>query len=171
MGDGGFCGRGWPAEAEQDQDGALFRLAGLDFSPMTDDLEPTDKEFAALMRRMYGRPRKRPVNFWVQALRDGTIVFAAAQRRPYHKKGRPKPFVDEDGCFSWSLFDEPVLAKLTDTQRIITVLSITQKLNTKKMLREQVEARLERIEKQLEVVVAKLELLAPAQGHQRSPSG
>lgn len=145
--------------------------AGLDFSPMTDDLEPTDKEFAALMRRMYGRPRKRLVNFWVQALRDGTIVFAAAQRRPYHKKGRPKQFIDEDGCFGWSLFDQPVLAKLTDTQRIIAVLSMTQKLNTKKMLREQVEARLERIEKQLETVVATLGRIVLPQSRQGSGLG
>lgn len=126
---------------------------------MTDDLEPTDQEFAALMRRTYGRPRKRPVNFWVQALRDGTIVFAAAQRRPYHKKGTPKRFIDEDGCFGWSLFDVPRLADLTDAQRIIAVLSMTQKLNTKKMLREQVEARLERIEKQLEAVIVRLDRL------------
>jgi len=138
---------------------------------MTNDLEPTDKEFAALMRRVYGRPRKRPVNFWVQALRDGTIVFAAAQRRPYHKKGRPKQFIDEDGCFGWSLFDQPVLAKLTDTQRIIAVLSMTQNLNTKKMLRKQVEARLERIEKQLETVVATLGRIALPQSRQGSGLG
>lgn len=138
---------------------------------MTDDLEPADKKFASLMRRMYGRPRKRPVNFWVQALRDGTIVFASSQRRPYHKKGRPKQFIDEDGCFGWSLFDQPVLAKLTDTQRIIAVLSMTQMLNTKKLLREQVESRLERIEKQLEAVVAKLDRIAPPQSRQSSTPG
>ena len=89
------------------------------------------------------------------------LVFAAAQRRPYHKKGRPKPFVDDDGCFGWSLFDQPVLAKLTEAQRIIAVLSMTQKLNTKKLLREQVESRLERIEKRLEEVVATLDRIAP----------
>ena len=103
---------------------------------------------------MNRRPRKRPVNFWVQVLRDGTIDFAAAQRRPYHKKGTPKPFVDEDGCFGWSLFDQPVLAKLTDTQRIIAVLSMTQKLNTKKLLREQVEARLDRLEARVEEMLS-----------------
>lgn len=118
MGGDEYRRRGWPAEAEQAQIEASLGRAGLDFSPMTDDLEPTDKEFAALMRRTYGRPRKRPVNFWVQALRDGTIVFAAAQRRPYHKKGTPKRFIDEDGCFGWSLFDVPRLADLTDAQRI-----------------------------------------------------
>lgn len=104
-------------------------------------------------------------------MRDGKIVFAAAQRRPYHKRGAPKPFVDEDGCFDWSLFDVPRLADLTDAQRIIAVLSMTQKLNTKKLFKEQVEARLERIEKQLEAVVVKLERLAPPQGGQRSTSG
>lgn len=123
---------------------------------MSDTPEPSDQEFSALLRRMYGRPRKRPVTFWVQALKDGTIVFAAAQRRPYHKKGTPKPFVDEDGCFGWSLFDQPVLAELTDTQRIIAVLSMTQKLNTKKLLREQVEARLDRLEARVEEILSLL---------------
>lgn len=129
---------------------------------MADDIEPTDKELSALWRRMYGRPRKRPVNFWVQALRDGTIVYAGAMRRPYHKKGTPKRFIDEDGCFGWSQFGVQRLADLTDAQRIIAVLSMTQKLNTKKLLREQIETRLERIEKQLEVVVAKLDRLGAA---------
>jgi hypothetical protein len=129
---------------------------------MADIPEPSDQELAALWRRTYGRPRTRPVNFWVQALRDGTIVFAAAQRRPYPKKGRPKPFIDEDGCFGWSLFDVPRLADLTDAQRIIAVLSMKQKLNTKKLLREQVEARLERIEKQLEAVMVRLDRLGGA---------
>lgn len=118
---------------------------------------------------MHGRPRKRPVNYWVQALRDGTIVFAAAQRRPYHKKGTPKPFIDEDGCFAWSRFHQPVLAKLTDAQRIIAVLSMTQNLNTKKLLREQVEARLKRIERQLEAVVASLDRIAPHNGADQVP--
>jgi hypothetical protein len=105
---------------------------------------------------MNRRPRKRPIHFWVQALKDGTIVFAAAQRRPYHKKGTPKPFVDEDGCFGWSLFNQPILAELTDTQRIIAVLSMTQKLNTKKLLREQIEKRLERLEARVEEILAHL---------------
>jgi hypothetical protein len=126
---------------------------------MSDELDADDEEMSALWRRMYKKPRKRPVNFWVQVLRDGTIVYAGPMRRPYHKKGRPKPFIDEDGCFGWSQFGVQPLADLTDAQRIIAVLSMTQKLNTKKLLREQVEARLERIEKQLEAVISKLNRL------------
>lgn len=138
---------------------------------MDNDLDPDDEELSALLRRMYGKPRKRPVNYWVQVLRDGTIVYAGPMRRPYHKKGRPKPFIDEDGCFGWSQFGVQRLADLTDAQRIIAVLSMTQKLNTKKLLREQVEARLERIEKQFEIVVAKLDRIAPPQSRQSSTPG
>lgn len=138
---------------------------------MTDDLESTDAELSALWRRTYGRPRKRPVNFWVQALRDGTIVYAGAMRRPYHKKGTPKRFVDEDGCFGWSQFGVQRLADLTDPQRIIAVLSMTQMLNTKKLLRAEVEARLERIEKQLETIAAKLDRIVLPRSRQGSASG
>lgn len=98
---------------------------------------------------MWKRPRIRPVNYCVHTLKDGTVVACHTGRRPYHKKGQPKPFVDDDGCFGWFEADGSYPGSLPDSQRIILMLSMTQRLNTQKLLREQVEKRLERIEQLL----------------------
>ena len=99
------------------------------------------------------KPRLRPVNYNVCALKDGTIVACHTARRPYSRRNHPKPFVDKDGCFGWIEADGSYPGRLPDTQRIILMLSMTQRLNTKKLLHDQVERRLQRMEAKLDALM------------------
>lgn len=102
------------------------------------------------------RPRLRPCFYMVQALKDGTICFVSESRKPYTKRGTKGKFIDVDGCFgSWDC-DGTYPAKQTDANRIILMTAIANRLNTKKVVREMVSERLDRIEQRLEAIEALL---------------
>jgi hypothetical protein len=96
-------------------------------------------------------------------LKDGTICAAGESRKPYRRPGQPPPYVDEDGCFAWYRADFRVPAKYDEANRIITMLAVVNRLNTRKLIREHVEKRLDLIEAELARLVAAVEDLANGQ--------
>ena len=90
-------------------------------------------------------------------MRDGTICFAAEMRKPYTRKGAKGEYIDRDGCHGDWRLRVPIPAELSEANRTIYMTSITNKLNTKKLLREMVGQRLDRIEQQLSAIQALLD--------------
>jgi hypothetical protein len=93
------------------------------------------------------------------ALKDGTVLFAYEDRKPYRRPGERDQFVDEDGCYGWSIMDAKYPAQNKDANRIIITTAMVNALNVRKAIRNQVEKRLDRIETQLSKVTEMLERL------------
>jgi hypothetical protein len=85
--------------------------------------------------------QKKPTYFSVHALRDGTIWLALQGRKPSKKN---KPVIDEDGIYQWFL-DEPDAKTLPDWGKGILQMAITTNLNVKRIVRQQVENKLDLI--------------------------
>jgi len=98
------------------------------------------------------RRRIRRCYYLVSALKDDTICFVAESRKPYTKRGTKGEFIDVDGCYGRWDYDASYPGKETDANRIIVMTAIAHKLNTKKVIREMVGTRLDRIERQLATI-------------------
>jgi hypothetical protein len=99
--------------------------------------------------------KKRPAYYSVHALRDGTIWFAVQGRKP-SKKG--KPIIDEDGIYQWFL-DEAHSASLADWGKCLRLSAVAMSLNTKRIVRQQVETKLELILEKLVSIEQRLNRL------------
>lgn len=92
----------------------------------------------------------------VIALPDGTIVFATQTRKPVKSNVRGKPRIDEDGIHNWYIEKQDDVQRYTDWGKGVHHSAVVQCLNTKRIIREQVEGRLERIEAQLVAIAEQL---------------
>jgi hypothetical protein len=102
--------------------------------------------------------RQRPAYFTVHALRDGTIWLAVQGRRPSKKKC---PHVDEDGIYKWRL-DESDPGNFTESGKALRHLALVNLLNNKRLIRQQVEKKLDLILEKLTVIEQRLDRL---EGH------
>lgn len=97
--------------------------------------------------------KRKPAYYSVHALRDGTIWFAAQVRKPPKNK---KPKIDEDGVCRWFL-DETEPCRLSDSGKSVRHTAVAVALNTKKLIRDRVEKKLDLILKRLDDISERLE--------------
>lgn len=104
--------------------------------------------------------RRKVAFYQVFAVKDGIIWHATQTAKPpgIGRRGGPKP--DEDGVHLWYVDDLRTHEPFTPTAKVVSAATIATCLNIKRALREQVEQRLERIERQLESVLSRLDKLA-----------
>jgi hypothetical protein len=88
--------------------------------------------------------KTKKVYYRVQALQDGTITIAMPERKP-RKTRSSDPQIDEDGIFFWGWHeekdDEP--SRFTDWAKGVCYTCVATALNVKRIVRQQVEARLD----------------------------
>ena len=99
------------------------------------------------------KPKK--AYFSAHALRDGTIVFAIPTKKP-RKTRYETPSIDEDGIWRWFV-DEGDTASLNDVSRTIWFCSVANCLNTRRIVRQQVEDKLVTVLDRLEAMQAQLD--------------
>src|SRR5262249_55681028 len=95
------------------------------------------------------RVKFKKTYYKVTALQDGTILFAFQKRKPVKSSMHPKPQIDEDGIYDWYFEKQEEAQSYSDWGKGVHHSAIVNSLNTKRIIREQVETRLERIESQL----------------------
>lgn len=110
----------------------------------------------ALPRRRQMRTRLKKTYYSVTALQDGTICFATQTRKPVKSSVRGKPQIDEDGIHNWYIEKQDVVQCFNDWGKGVYHSAIVQSLNTRRIIRAQVESRLDRIESQLAIVADQL---------------
>ncbi|MBI3675192.1 MAG: hypothetical protein HY243_01065 [Proteobacteria bacterium] len=100
------------------------------------------------------RPRK--AYYSVHSLCDGTIYVAVPTRKPAKSSFDPKPVIDEEGVFRW--YVDKVDAPLPDGDRYAVVrnVCIATSLNVRRIVRLQVEHRLERLEQAVAAIGVQL---------------
>jgi hypothetical protein len=92
----------------------------------------------------------------VTALQDGTICFAFQSRKPVKSSAWGKPRIDEDGIHKWYFEKQDEAQRYTDWGKGVHHSAIVHCLNTKRIIREQVEGRLARMEAQLAGIAEQL---------------
>jgi len=102
------------------------------------------------------RSKFKKTYYSVTALQDGTIFFASQTRKPVKSNVRGKPQIDEDGIHNWYFDKQEAVQGFTDWGKGVHHSAVVQCLNTKRIIREQVERRLARIEAQLASIVEQL---------------
>lgn len=98
------------------------------------------------------RVKFKKTYYTVTALQDGTILFAFQKRKPVKSSMHPKPQIDEDGIYDWYFEKQDEAQRYSDWGKGVHHSAIVNCLNTKRIIREQVETRLERIEAQLAAI-------------------
>jgi hypothetical protein len=94
--------------------------------------------------------RVRKTYYSVHALRDGTIWLAFETRKPMRRKRCREPKIDEDGVHSWFLTEkEEEVDRLSDWGKGVFHTSVAVGLNMRRITREHVTTRLDRIEKRM----------------------
>ncbi len=110
--------------------------------------------------------KRKQAYYSVHALRDKTIWLATLTQKPRKTKYQT-PEIDEDGIHRWFL-DEEDPARLNSSGRSVMLGTIANCLNLKRVLREQIEPkidalslRLTAIEQQLSRIESAIGKLAP----------
>jgi hypothetical protein len=103
--------------------------------------------------------RKKPAYYSVHAMRDGTIWLAVPHRKPYGKKS----VTDEDGIFQWFL-EEDIPSGMYDGAKCVQDTTVTTSLNVKRIVRNQVEPKLDLILERLDEIQKRLERLEKGAG-------
>jgi hypothetical protein len=104
--------------------------------------------------------KPRTVYYSAHVLKDGTVWLAVPTRRPARTK-RPPAEIDEDGIHQrFEYGDAP--ANLGDTGRIVWNIAVANSLNTKRIVREQVESKLNDLLERLTDVQQRLAVLESA---------
>jgi hypothetical protein len=123
--------------------------------------------------------KTKKVYYRVQALQDGTITLAMPERKP-RKTRSSDPQIDEDGIFFWGWHeekdDEP--NRFTDWAKGVWYTCVATALNVKRIVREQVEGRLDSqqreiaaLREQLTRIEEKLDRLLSAAGRPQNADG
>ena len=89
--------------------------------------------------------RTAQVYYRVSALKDGTILVGIPARKPVKKKHMPRERIDPEGIFCWWEENADNIAHWT-TNPFGTIANC---LNFKRLLRIQVEGRLDKLETQM----------------------
>jgi hypothetical protein len=93
--------------------------------------------------------RKQQAYYWVFAVKDGIIWYASPKRKPIPSTVCRRPKIDQDGVFRWSIGKMDEDAHYTPVAKVIRGATIATCLNVRRLLRETVAARLDRLEAQL----------------------
>lgn len=93
--------------------------------------------------------------FSAHALRDGTIVLAIPTRKP-RKTRYETPSIDEDGIWRWYV-DDGNTGSYNDVGKTVWLCSVSNCLNTRRIVRQQVEDKLVKVLDRLEAVQAQLD--------------
>jgi hypothetical protein len=89
----------------------------------------------------------------VHAVPDGTICIAMQARKPSRRnRSRKSSEPDEDGCFNWYIASADDIRRLSDWAKAAAHGAIVNRLNLKKVLRSQIEPRLNDLEKCLHTI-------------------
>ena len=99
------------------------------------------------------KPKK--VYFHAHALRDGTIVLALPTKKP-RKTRYETPSIDEDGIWRWYV-DEGDTGSYNDLRKTIWFCSVANCLNTRRIVRQQVEDKLAKVLDRLEAMQVQLD--------------
>ncbi len=102
------------------------------------------------------RVKFKETNYSVTAFEAGTILFASQTRKPVQSNVRGKPEIDEDGIHNWYIDKQEVVQGFTDWGKGVHHSAVVQCLNTKRIIRKQVEGRLARVEAQLVAISEQL---------------
>lgn len=99
--------------------------------------------------------KQKPAYYSVHALRDGTIWFVLQGRKPAKSQN---PIIDEDGIYQWHL-DEVKPDELSDWGQCLLHSTVATCLNVKRIVRHQVEGKLDLILKRLDEISQRLDRL------------
>lgn len=91
--------------------------------------------------------KPRPAYYSAHALRDGTIWFAMQTPKP-RKTRHSTPEIDADGIHNWYV-DEEELDRLTEWAKALRHGAVANCLNTKRIVRQQVEPKLDELLRQV----------------------
>lgn len=101
--------------------------------------------------------RVRKAYYSVHALRDGTIWLVFETRKPTRHKHCREPRIDEDGIHDWFFTEkEEEVNRLSDWGKGVFYTSVATCLNMRRITREQVTRRLDRIEERIAGLQAQL---------------
>jgi hypothetical protein len=89
--------------------------------------------------------RTQPVYYKVFALKDGTVYFVSLSRKPRKTKHGPRPEIDEEGICTWFIEKERP-SDITDWAKGAWHTAVATTLSVKRIVRLQVQPRLDRIE-------------------------
>ncbi len=93
--------------------------------------------------------RPKTAYYWVWALKDGTIVWANQTRKP--SKGTPDAArIDEDGIYRWTIEKTENFARISDWGKAAWHGAVANRLNLKRLIREEVQSRLDSLGAQLD---------------------
>jgi hypothetical protein len=98
--------------------------------------------------------KRKKAYYSVRALRDGTIWLAVLTRKP-SKKPRQKLQIDDDGIHNWYL-DEDIPHGMTDWARSVRYGTVATSLNVKRIMREQIEPKLDEVLNRLSSIEERL---------------
>lgn len=93
--------------------------------------------------------RSQKAYYSVFATKDGTICLAIQTRKPVKTKGSRPPRIDEDGIWRWSHQSDEEVRNFTDWGKGVHLTAVVTRLNVKRIVREQIEPKLERLEQQI----------------------
>lgn len=108
--------------------------------------------------------RNRKASYYqVWSMKDGTVVMALPTREVSPNPGTRKPAVDRDGCHGWNKCHDGE-HKWSDWANSVVKGAIVNQINFKRLLRAEVEPRLERIERQMSDLNETIRQLAEQRG-------
>jgi hypothetical protein len=93
--------------------------------------------------------RSHKAYYCVRATKDGTICFAHATHKPRRTKGSRPPRIDEDGIWQWFDQTDEEVRSFTDWGKGVHHTAVVTRLNVKRIVRQQIEPRLDRVEQQI----------------------
>ncbi len=130
-----------------------FYARGQDWQPYGTD--GAGKRWLTLAAEEKTMPEKR-VYYWVDGLKDGTVCLAFVTNKPRKCNALPRQRIDEDGICRWYFTDPEEARRFTEWGKSVWHSSIATCLNMRRVVREQVEARLQRLEDSLSKVQEQL---------------
>jgi hypothetical protein len=103
--------------------------------------------------------RSKKTYYSVIATKDGTICYAFETRKPRKTKNSPSPRIDEDGIWRWSNQSAEEVRDFTDWGKGVFHSAVVTTLNVKRIVRHQIEPRLDRLEQQIEILSEQMNCL------------
>jgi len=105
------------------------------------------------------RMRVQQAYYSVFALKDGTVYLALPVRKPRKTKYSSAPKIDEEGVCNWNIEREVVPKDLPDWAKGAWHAAVSTCLNVKRIVREQVAQRLDRVDQQVQELRQQLDRL------------
>ncbi len=103
--------------------------------------------------------RSKTSYYSVIATKDGTICYAFETRKPTKTKNCRSPRIDEDGIWRWSAQSEDEVRNFTDGGKGVFHSAVVNRRNLKRIVRHQIEPRLDRLEQQIKTLSTQMERL------------